>query len=180
VHVSVRPFVIALAALVGVAPAAVDASGCLVPPVPGRIVEPFVAPTCPYCAGRRGVVFVTGPRARVTAAAAGEVTFAGNVAGTRYVVIRHADGVRATYGELATLAPGLGAGDRVRAGATVGTAAGRLYLGLRAPDEEETPIDPTPLLGAWRWRARLVPTDGGPGRRPPPPVLVCRIVPGGR
>ena len=34
------------------------------------------------------------------AVASGEVTFSGTVAGTRYVVVRHADGLRVTYGNL--------------------------------------------------------------------------------
>lgn len=40
------------------------------------------------------------PDTVVVAAADGEVTFAGTVAGTRWIVIRHGDGLLASYGRL--------------------------------------------------------------------------------
>jgi len=110
----------------------------------------------------------------VVAAASGSVTFSGSVAGTRYVVIRHRDGLRATYGRLATVPSDLVAGTSILAGSVVGTATDSMYFGLRDDDPEETPVDPTPLLGRWRYRARLLPSDGQPSRPPPAPRLVCR------
>lgn len=154
-------------------PAALARGRCLIPPVQARISEPFVMPACRYCPGHRGVEFATTPGSPVVAAADGSVTFSGTVAGERYLVLRHPDGVRATYGGLASVVAGLTAGTTVRAGSVVGAAGDGVYFGLRADDPEETPIDPTPLLGRWRFRPRLLPTDGSRSRLPPAPRLVC-------
>ena len=102
------------------------------------------------------------------AAAAGTVTFSGAVAGQFYVVVEHADGLRATYGRLA--GSGLSAGDRVAAGAVVGRSSGGLYFGLR---RGELYVDPAPLIGRLVERRRLIPTDGTPARPAPPPRLRC-------
>jgi murein DD-endopeptidase MepM/ murein hydrolase activator NlpD len=127
-------------------------------------------PACRYCAGNRGIEYGPVPGSTVVAAAAGTVDFAGSVAGTRWLVVRHPDGRRASYGHLASLT--VGAGDRVRVGQRLGTTTDRFYLGLR---DGEEPIDPTPLLGRLRHRARLVPADGSPARPAGPPRLVCPI-----
>jgi murein DD-endopeptidase MepM/ murein hydrolase activator NlpD len=87
--------------------------------------------------------------------AAGTVVFAGTVAGTRWLVVEHADGIRASYGRLASMS--LSRGDLVRAGQRLGSSTHELYVGLRDGDR---PVDPTPLLGSWRRRVRLVPIDG--------------------
>ena len=149
-------------------------TACLLPPVVAPVAEPFRMPPCRYCAGHRGIEFATDPGTQVVAAASGVVTFAGSVAGARYVVIRDRAGIRATYGGLATVSSGMTAGADVQVGALVGRATDRFYFGLRADDPEETSIDPTPLLGRWRYRARLLPTDGHGSRLPPAPRLVCR------
>jgi murein DD-endopeptidase MepM/ murein hydrolase activator NlpD len=130
-------------------------------------------PSCQYCSGHRGIDFATERGLPVLAAATGSVTFVGTVAGTRYVVVRHRGGVRATYGGLATTSNGLAVDGEVAAGAVIGSTGERLYFGLRADDPEESPIDPTPLLGRWRYRARLLPSDGQASRPPPAPRLVC-------
>src|SRR4051794_28656186 len=88
---------------------------CYLPPVDAAIVERFVEPPCPYCAGgHRGVEYDVAPGTAVRAAAPGVVSFAGVVAGTRYVVVLGDDGLSATYGMLA--ASLTGEGERVRAG----------------------------------------------------------------
>ena len=103
------------------------------------------------------------------AAAGGTVTFSGSVAGTVYVVVDHGDGLRATYGRLASAA--VAGGDRVATGAVVGrSGGGGLYFGLRRGDEY---VDPAPLLGRLVERWRLVPMDGSAARRPPPPEVRC-------
>ncbi|MCU1394336.1 MAG: peptidase family protein [Ilumatobacteraceae bacterium] len=132
---------------------------CYRPPVDVPISEPFVGPACTYCPGHRGIGYDTSPGAAVHAAAAGPVTFVGVVAGVRYVVVLHADGIAATYGELASSA--LHDGDTVAAGEVVGTATDELYFGLRRGD---TYLDPTGYLGITRRRPRLVPSSGRPGR----------------
>ena len=145
---------------------------CLLPPVEAAIVDPFREPACPWCPGNRGLSYRLPAGSAVRAAAAGNVTFSGVVAGTRYVVVAHVDGLRATYGGLASSA--LAAGDTVAGGAVIGRSGTELHFGLR---DGERYVDPEPLLGEIAHRARLVPTDGTPARPAPPPRLRC---PGGR
>ena len=104
-------------------------SSCLLPPVTAPVADPFREPACPWCPGNRGLTYDVAAGTPVRAAAAGTVTFSGSVAGTFYVVVEHADGLRATYGELA--GSHLDAGDVVVAGAIVGPSAGGLHFGLR-------------------------------------------------
>jgi murein DD-endopeptidase MepM/ murein hydrolase activator NlpD len=145
------------------------AAGCLRPPVDVPIVRPFDAPPCQWCAGHRGVTFAVAPGTPVRAAAAGTVTFSGVVVDIRYVVVRHADGLLATYGGLDSTT--LQQGATLAAGSTIGRSGPELYFGLRTgPD---TYIDPEPLLGELVVRPYLVPTDGSAPRPPPPPVLRC-------
>ena len=150
-------------------PDAAAAATCLRPPVDAPISRPFDAPTCPWCAGHRGLTYAVAPDTAVRAAAAGVVTFSGLVVDVRYVVVRHADGLLATYGGLESTS--LSSGDRVAAGATIGRSGLELYFGLRtAPD---TYIDPAPLIGELVVQPYLVPTDGSSPRPPPAPVLRC-------
>lgn len=145
---------------------------CLRPPVEATVVDPFREPACRWCPGNRGLTYALAAGTPVHAAAAGVVTFAGSVAGTGYVVVAHADGRRATYGGIVGV--GLGAGDRIAAGSTVGTAAGsELHFGIRTAESPDAYIDPAPLLGRFVQRPRLIPTDGTAPRPPPPPVLRC-------
>jgi murein DD-endopeptidase MepM/ murein hydrolase activator NlpD len=163
--------VAALAALVvvaGVSPAAGAAGTCYPPPVEAPVAVAYREPACRYCAGHRGIDFDSRAGDSVRAVAAGEVTFAGSVAGTRYVVVAHADGLRATYGGLDRVL--VAEGGVVRQGQRLATAGGLLYFGFRRGDEY---VDPTPLLGRWRRAARLVPTDGSARRPAPPARLEC-------
>jgi hypothetical protein len=120
-------------------------------PGDGRIVDRFRAPPGPYAAGNRGLDYATTPLAPVRAAADGEVIFAGPVAGTLQVTVRHADGLRSSYSYLAALA--VRAGQRVRQGEQLGVAADVFHFGVRDPDG--TYLDPEALFGAPR--AHLVP-----------------------
>ena len=80
---------------------------CLLPPVDAPVVDPFRAAAVPVVPGQpRPRRTPSAPGTPVRAAAAGTVTFSGVVAGTRYVVVDHADGLRATYGGLASTACG--------------------------------------------------------------------------
>jgi murein DD-endopeptidase MepM/ murein hydrolase activator NlpD len=158
---------VAVLTAVGGTPAA--AEGCLLPPVDAEITRGFDAPACPWCAGHRGITYAVSSGTPVRAAAAGTVTFSGVVVDVRYVVVRHADGLLATYGGLASTS--LAGGDVVAAGATIGRSGGELYFGLRTgPDRY---VDPQPLLGELVVVPYLVPTDGTPRRPPPDPVLRC-------
>jgi murein DD-endopeptidase MepM/ murein hydrolase activator NlpD len=146
----------------------VAADACWLPPVDAPVVDPFRPPSCAWCAGNRGLEYGTSGGTIVRAVAAGEVTFSGTVAGVRYVVVRHADGRRATYGGLAT-SP-VHTGDVVAARSVVGTTDGHLHFGLR---EGDLYLDPAPLLGRLVGRPRLVPVDGTAARAGPPPRLRC-------
>lgn len=160
------------AAAVGLPDRSAFAEDCWHPPVDAEVADPFRAPSCPWCPGNRGIEYNSGPGEPVRAVAAGVVTFAGPVAGTFYLVVGHADGVRATYGGLTDVT--LRVGDPVVRRMRVGTTVGRLHFGLREGDDY---IDPTPFLGYLVGRARLIPTDGSPERPAPPPVLRCGVRP---
>lgn len=167
-----------VAATLFAAPAA-GAAPCWSSPVDAPVVDPYRAPPCPYCPGNRGLEFGPRPGEPVRAVAGGVVSFAGVVAGVRYVVVDHGDGLRATYGRLDTASARRGS--RVAAGERVGTTTDRFYFGLRrgvAPDD--VPVDPTPMLGVRRYPARLVPADGSPAPSPGPGRLVCGNPPVGR
>lgn len=153
-------------ALIG-APQAVGAGPCWLPPVTGTVSDPFREPPCPYCAGNRGIDYDVG-RVTVRAVAAGVVTWSGSIAGTRYVVVRHANHWRATYGQL--VSSPLSAGDRVVARMRIGAASGLFYFGLRV---EDTYINPAQFMGRLVGRPRLVPIDGTQRRDPPSPRLRC-------
>lgn len=143
-------------------------ASCLLPPIDAPVTDPFRLPACLWCPGNRGIEYGPAPGSPVTAAAAGEVDFVGTVAGTRYVVVEHADGLRATYGFLGGVR--VRVGDQVAAGDWLATSTDRFYFGLRDGDR---PVDPTPWLGSIRYPTRLVPLDGGPGRPAGAGRLVC-------
>ena len=107
------------------------------------------------------------------AAAAGTVTFSGVVVDVRYVVIRHADGLLATYGGLSSTT--LDAGDIVVAGSLVGHSGAGPVLRACAPGLTRTSIR-SRCSGSWWCPPYLVPTDGTARRPPPEPVLRCRPI----
>lgn len=147
---------------------AVDAAPCWRPAVTGRVTDPFRSPSCPYCSGNRGIEYSVPRGSRVTAVAAGTVTWAGSVADTRYVVVRHANGWRVTYGELTETS--LSTGDTVVRGVRVGTASGSFYFGVRVGAAYR---DPAPFFGQLVGRSRLVPVDGSRPRVAPAARLRC-------
>ena len=144
------------------------AGQCWQAPVEAPVSDPFRAPGCPWCPGHRGLEYDTSPGTGVRAVAGGVVTFAGTVAGTGYVVVRHADGLRTTYGNIR---PGiLDVGDLVVRGMSVGSTMGRLHFGVRRGNSY---IDPAPLIGALIGVTRLIPTHGGRPAPAPAPRLRC-------
>ena len=157
----------------------ISGGACWAPPVNAPITDPYRAPPCTYCPGNRGIEFGPRPGQAVSAVHEGVVSFAGTVAGTRYVVIDHPDGLRATYGRLATVE--VHRGDSVDAGDRVGTTGDGFYFGLRrgaAPNDH--PVDPTPMLGVRTYPPRLIPVDGTPAPSPGPGRLTCGNSAGGR
>ncbi|GAA2222094.1 hypothetical protein GCM10010429_56520 [Micromonospora olivasterospora] len=116
-------------------------------PRPARRFDP---PPQPWLAGHRGVDLLAAPGARVRAAGAGVVLFAGPVAGRPVVTVGHGAGLRTTYEPVrADVRPG----ERVAAGAPLGQVlpghagcpeAACLHWGLRRGEEY---LDPLALLG---------------------------------
>lgn len=141
---------------------------CWRPPVQAPVIDGFREPACRWCPGNRGLEYGTTDGDRVTAVATGVVVFSGSVAGTRYVVVEIADGLRLTYGNLTGELPGRGAA--VVAGAAIGSAAGHFHFGVRDGDRY---IDPAPMIGELLGVPRLVPVDGTPRPPSPPPTLTC-------
>jgi hypothetical protein len=152
--------------------------GAWIRPVTGPIAQPFVAPRSRYGAGHRGVDFAVPAGTPVRAANAGEVTFAGSVAGSLHVVIAHGGGLRTSSSFLATIA--VRRGQHVARGQVVGIAgagtgehAGVLHFGLRIGDVYVDPMllfapaDLTRLI-------RLVPVDAPSQRGLDPPALEAR------
>src|SRR2546423_1691648 len=79
------------------APTARSATLDLVQPAAGPITRHFEPPPTPYAAGHRGIDFGAPVGTRVVAAAAGTVSFAGQVGGSLFVSIDHPGGLRTTY-----------------------------------------------------------------------------------
>jgi len=152
--------------------ATISLAVCYPPPVVAQVAVPFVQPACSYCPGHRGLEYLLQSGSPVESIASGVVIFSGMVAGTRYVVVRQTDGLRATYGMLQTSV--LTRGDVVVVGGLVGDSGPRLYFGLR--DAADQPVDPTPLLGTLVGRARLLPVNGGARRPPPAAHLTCSAI----
>jgi murein DD-endopeptidase MepM/ murein hydrolase activator NlpD len=137
-------------------------AACLPAPVDAPIVEAFRPAPCTYCAGgHRGVEYDTVPGTPVRASAAGIVTFAGSVAGTRYVIVEGDDGLTLTYGMVASVLTGRE--KRVDAGQELATTGRRFYFGVRRGEEY---LDPQLFLARPTTRPRLVPTTGAPPRPP--------------
>ncbi len=114
-----------------------------VAPVAAPVADSFRRPAQPWLAGNRGIDFDSPPNTEVRAAAAGEVVFAGVVAGSRHVVVLHPDGLRTSYSFLANTQ--VGRGDRVEQGTVLGVTLARLHFGVRAGEEY---LDPEALLVA--------------------------------
>jgi murein DD-endopeptidase MepM/ murein hydrolase activator NlpD len=144
------------------------AESCWRPPVSSPVADPFREPLCRWCPGNRGIEYATAAGDRIIAVTAGKVSFSGTVAGRTYVVIRHADGKRATYGNLVDRL--YAQGDVIATGAVVGHAADAFHFGLR---EGERYIDPAPFIGRLAGVVRLVPADGTAAAPAGPPRLVC-------
>ena len=148
-----------VAACVAAAPA--GAAEMLSPPTSAPVHDPFRPPDGPYGAGNRGIEYGTGVGDIVVAAADGTVAFAGPVAGSRFVSIDHAEGLRTTYGFVRTML--VRPGSAVGRGDPVATTDGPFHFTVRRDGRY---LDPAGLLGASQTRVRLVP-HGGPQARSP-------------
>jgi murein DD-endopeptidase MepM/ murein hydrolase activator NlpD len=116
------------------------------PPVAGPIVDDWRPPDNPYGAGNRGIDFFAVPGQPVFAAADGVVTFAGQVGGSLFVVMTHADGLRTTIGFVGSVTVRVGA---VRSrGAKVAIAKGPVHFGVRSGNVY---LDPRALFARRVW-----------------------------
>ncbi len=120
-------------------------------PADAPIVDPFRPPSHPYGPGNRGVELGATPGQSVVAVADGTVTFAGPVAGGRWIVVEHPNGLRSTLGPLESVA--VVVGQRVDAGAVLGRSGSGLHLTARSGDRY---LDPQPLLEGRCGHPRLV------------------------
>jgi septal ring factor EnvC (AmiA/AmiB activator) len=141
---------------------------CWPVPVAGTVVDPYREPPCVWCPGNRGIEYQTRPGGVVRSVAAGVVSFSGEVAGERYLVVELATGWKLTYGRIASTTFVIG--DAVLGGSIVARTSDRFFFGLRIDDEY---ADPAPYLGVEIGRRRLVPTDGRLARPAPAPTLRC-------
>ena len=124
------------------------------PPVDAPVVDPFRPPAENWNSGNRGLEYATVPGTPVGAAAAGEVVFAGPVAGGLHVVVLHGDGLRTSYSFLRETS--VRRGEKVRQGQTLGTAQDRFHFGVRAGDAY---LDPAKLFGGGPPQVHLVPDE---------------------
>ncbi len=140
---------------------------CFGPPVDAEISDPFRPPGCTWCPGNRGQEYATVAGDVARSVATGTVSFAGLVAGTRYVVVDIGHGYRVTYGGLASTA--LSPGDVVVVGSRIGVVRGRLHFGVR---KGSVYLDPARFIGEPTGRIRLVPLHG-PTRASTAPGWSC-------
>lgn len=110
-------------------------------PVDGTVIDPFRLGADPYGPGNRGVDYLTAAGEAVRAAADGVVTHAGRVGSGLHVVVLHADGLRTSYSFLSAIA--VRRGQKVGAGAVLGSSGGRFHWGARAGTAY---LDPLRLL----------------------------------
>jgi murein DD-endopeptidase MepM/ murein hydrolase activator NlpD len=121
----------------------------------------FDPPPEPWLPGHRGVDLAAGPSLPVTAAGAGTVVFADDLAGRGVVSIVHDNGLRTTYEPVEPL---VAAGETVTAGQTIGhlqpghaSCPGQacLHLGLK-----RGPLYLDPMLLFGKGKVRLLPRPG--------------------
>ncbi|HEU0129699.1 MAG TPA: peptidoglycan DD-metalloendopeptidase family protein [Mycobacteriales bacterium] len=150
------------------------AAGGWVPPLAGPLAvrRAFEPPRTRWGPGHRGVDLAAPAGAVVIAAGAGEVTFAGVIAGRGVVAVTHG-GMRTTYEPVVAT---VGAGERVRAGEPVGVLRGG-HAGPAGPGEAllhwgllrgDTYLDPLSLLR--RGPSRLLPVSPAPAAPWPAPL----------
>ena len=118
------------------------------------VIDQFRAPSCKWCSGNRGIEYRTEPGSIVTAAAGGIATFVGNVAGTRYVVVRTFGNILVTHGRLQSVSVKSGA--VIAVGQTIGAAGESLYIGVRVNGQYVDPRQCAGLESVGKPRAVLV------------------------
>lgn len=122
------------------------------PPLDRPVESGFDVRHGPYGAGNRGLDYAVRPGDVVGSIGSGTVVFAGPVAGATWVTVLHPDGLRSSYGPMATL--DVTAGQEVGAGDRLGTTGSTFHLGVR---RGETYIDPATLFEVRDRFAHLIP-----------------------
>jgi murein DD-endopeptidase MepM/ murein hydrolase activator NlpD len=148
----------------GASVAAAASAGSYRAPIAGplHVLRGFSPPAERYQAGHLGVDLADPPGAVVLAAGAGQVRFAGSVAGRGVLVISHQDGISTEY-EPVTAA--VAVGELVRSGQPIGRLTGRhrgcavgcLHWGARRAGNYLDPLSLLRPLGV----VRLLPWDSG-------------------
>ena len=119
-------------------------------PVHGTVIRAYEPPPDPYSAGHRGIDIAAPFGTPIRAPADGTVSFAGTVAGSLFISIDHAGGVRTSYSWVSVV--GVKKGQVVRAGAVIGATgqghpgSDRTHLHFSAR-LDGVYIDPMLLLG---------------------------------
>ena len=136
------------------------------PPVSGAPAKPFHLGPNPFLRGQHRGVDFAGGGARVRAACAGRVVFAGRVAGEGTVSVR-CGRWRVSYAPLTGIA--VREGERIGAGARLGRSPRGLHFGVRRERRRFGYVDPLRFLDAGRPAPPLL---GPPpkGRLRPPPT----------
>lgn len=160
----------ACALLVAVLAPAAAAGGRWLRPVDGEVARAFSYTRAdPFAAGaHRGVDLAAAPGAAVRAACAGRVVHAGAVAGREQVVSLSCGERRVSFLPLAVVA--VRAGDRVSAGAPIGTVApghGGLHVGVRRERDRFGYEDPLEQLAGSRRPSVPAPPPPVPRSAPP-------------
>ena len=127
-------------------------------PVTAPIVDTYRPPSNPFGSGNRGLEYGTASGDPVVAVAAGVVEFAGQVGGTRFVVVEHEPGLWSTYAYLQTF--GVAVGDEVTPGQLLAAAETGFHLTARrslAAGGGRSYVDPSPLLASECFVVKLVP-----------------------
>lgn len=119
-------------------------------PVRGPVIRAYEPPPNPYSAGHRGIDIAAPFGTPIRAPADGTVSFAGTVAGSLFISIDHAGGIRTSYSWVSSV--GVKKGQAVHAGEVVGATgqghpgSDRTHLHFSAR-LDGVYIDPMLLLG---------------------------------
>ncbi len=166
---SSRPVVRALARVIVVALAAIVPFGGGLPadgqligrssvlyahPVQAPILDPFRPPAHFGGPGNRGLQYANPPSTVVLAAADGRILHAGQIVGSFYITMEHADGLETTYTGLTSLS--VSNNEWVPQGTLIAIAGQNMHFGVKARDRY---LDPQILIDASAQKriVRLIP-----------------------
>jgi len=116
------------------------------------VIDPFRPPDEPWLPGNRGIEYETRPGEVVRASADGVVTFAGSVAGSFFVTVRHDGTLVTTVGFVGSVI--VSVGDLVQQGSALAVAGDSIHFTARRSGEY---IDPELLYQRFAVVVRLVP-----------------------